>query len=196
MLQIPIGLWVTQVLQPSRLHGEDQCHEYHPGNHEKYLSSHLVKDQRLSKYFSSFPFTSYILTYCCEIRDRIQKFNSHLLEVSHKMETSSSPRALKNNHKAVMKMYSIDLADYISYLDDLMSFGSEDLAFFIRNAILCYIVLPNLRNIHLDLPRILVKSSIYLMFYLFKLINDNKFKETLCLLMLGKQIPKIYAERL
>ena len=95
-----------------------------------------------------------------------------------------------------MKMYSIDLADYISYLDDLMSYGSEDLAFFIRNAILCYIVLPNLKNIHLDLPRILVKSSIYLMFYLFKLINDNKFKETLCLLMLGKQIPKIYAERL
>ena len=73
-------------------------------------------------------------------------------------------------------MYSIDLSDYICFLDDLMSYGSSDLAFFIRNAILCYIALPFLKNIHTDSPRILVKSSLYLLFNLFKLINDSRFK--------------------
>ena len=96
--------------------------------------------------------------------------------MSYKLKTSSSPRALKNTHKAVIKMYSIDLTDYICYLDDLMSYGSEQLAFFIRNAILSYIVLPFIKLIHTESPRILVKSAIYLLFYLFKLINDVSFK--------------------
>ena len=40
----------------------------------------IVKNPRLSKYFGSFPFTSYILTLCCEIKERIDKFELHLLE--------------------------------------------------------------------------------------------------------------------
>ena len=172
------------------MHGANKCDEYHFRNHEKYNIIYLVKDKRLVEYFSSFPFTSYILTYCCEIRDRIHKFNTHLLEVSYKMGTSSSPRALKNTHKAVIKMYSIDLNDYICYLDDLMTYGSDKLSFFIRNSLLSYIVLPFIKLINSDSPKILVKSSIYLLFYMFKLVNDTIFKETLCLLLLGRQIPK------
>lgn len=38
----------------------------------------LVKDKKLVKYFGSFPFTSYVITYCCQVMARVVDLDAHL----------------------------------------------------------------------------------------------------------------------
>ena len=69
-------------------------------------------------------------------------------------------------------MYTIDLSDYVCYLNDLMELGPPNLCFFIRNALLNYLVLPALKNLRQDVHPIFIKSYSYLLFTLLKSIND------------------------
>lgn len=124
-MQVSIGIRSTQVLQPSRLHGADQCHEHYPRRHEKYVMFYyIVKDARLIKYFGSFPFLSYVLTYCCQVKDRITSLNNHLRQVSEGKVDLTDDKEL-SRHSSIIKSYYIDLIDYISYLNDLIELGPE-----------------------------------------------------------------------
>lgn len=152
----------------------------------------VVKDPRLSQYFASFPFTSYILTYCCQIFHRIRAFHAHLLDQA----SAASPRSFKANLRSLIRMYFIDLSDYLCYLNDLMESGPLHLSYFIENAILSYIVLPVLKSLQESPPPLVVRGIIYLLYTVLKTINSERFQETVCLLVLGREVPKEVVERM
>lgn len=79
----------------------------------------------------------------------------------------------KQRHKSIVKMYYIDIIDYIEYLNDLMELGSDELAYFVRNSIFVYIVLPTLQYLKPDRPSLLICSTLFLMFTMFKCITDE-----------------------
>lgn len=125
----------------------------------------------MSRYFGRFPFTSYVLTYCCQVKERITKLNSQL-EKTETQNEEVDEKITRSAHKSIVKMYYIDIIDYICYLNDLIELGSEELAYFVRNAVLVYIVLPTLKYLKEDSPSLCICSTIFLIFTLFKTISD------------------------
>lgn len=73
-------------------------------------------------------------------------------------------------------MYFIDISDYLCYLNDLMELGPQELAYFISNSILSYLVLPTLKILLEPNSALLQCGALYLLFALLKSINDEDFQ--------------------
>ena len=96
--------------------------------------------------------------------------------------------------KSYVKMYTIDLIDPVCYLNDLNSYGSDRMAYFLRNSLMSYIFAPQLK--HLGSKGYLAKSSLYTIYTLLKIIKDKNFIEMICIILLGKNLPKSLLSRL
>ena len=87
-------------------------------------------------------------------------------------------------------MYFIDMSDYFCYLNDLIELGPKELAYFTKNAIMAYILLPALKILLEPHSALLQCGALYLCYTLLKTINDEDFQENMCILLFGKFIPK------
>lgn len=91
-----------------------------------------IKDQRLSRYFGTFPFTLYLVNFCHSLNYQWKELDSVVED--------------PNTTKQKLKMEISDQNDAIYYLHDLYQFGNSTVKDNLRNCLLSLCVLPTLAN--------------------------------------------------
>ena len=132
-----------------------------------------IKDPRLSKYFSAFPFTLYILHFCHSLNYQWRELNSIIVD----------PKLTKHR----LKMEISDQNDSMFYLCDLYQNGSNNVKNNMKNIFFLNCVLPVL--IHQILKEeITPKLCLYLIHSILKVFKEKDICEFIAVLLFGKRL--------